>query len=45
MIDDGLHEFHANTTFMESSLHMLKPGGVFIVEDIGGDQLAFFMIN
>lgn len=34
MIDDGLHEFDANCTFLENSLHRLTPGGVYVVEDI-----------
>jgi cyclopropane fatty-acyl-phospholipid synthase-like methyltransferase len=34
IIDDGLHEFWANQIFLENSLHKLKPGGYYIVEDI-----------
>jgi hypothetical protein len=34
MIDDGLHEFEANKTFMEHSYRKLRRGGLFIVEDI-----------
>jgi hypothetical protein len=34
MIDDGLHEFEANKTFMENSFRKLRRGGLLIVEDI-----------
>jgi len=34
IIDDGLHEPHANITFLENSFHKLKKGGIFIIEDI-----------
>lgn len=34
ILDDGLHTFDGNTTFLESSLPHLRPGGIFIVEDI-----------
>jgi len=34
IIDDALHEAHANITFFENSYHKLKKGGIFIIEDI-----------
>lgn len=34
MIDDGLHEFEANLTFLIHSIHKLKEGGIYIVEDL-----------
>lgn len=34
IIDDGLHTFQANITFFEHSIHKLKKGGCFIIEDI-----------
>ena len=34
IIEDGLHEFHANKCFFENSCHKLNIGGVFIIEDI-----------
>jgi len=34
IIDDGLHEAHANITFFENSYQKLKKGGIFIIEDI-----------
>tara|TARA_R100001163_G_C5061806_1_gene198743 strand:- start:1336 stop:2211 length:876 start_codon:yes stop_codon:yes gene_type:complete len=33
IIEDGLHELAANIHFATHSLHKLKPGGIFIVED------------
>lgn len=34
IIEDGLHTIEANVSFMEGSLDHLRPGGVYIVEDI-----------
>jgi SAM-dependent methyltransferase len=34
IIEDGLHEFHANVCFFENSIHKLKPNGYYIIEDI-----------
>lgn len=34
IIEDGLHEFHANVTFFENSIHKLKLGGYYIIEDV-----------
>lgn len=34
IIDDGKHEFFSNLIFLNSSIHMLKKGGIFIVEDL-----------
>ena len=34
IIDDGLHEFAANTHFFEHSIHKLKAGGIYVIEDI-----------
>lgn len=34
IIDDGLHTFDANTSFLDGSLEHLRPGGVYIIEDI-----------
>lgn len=34
IIEDGLHEFDANVTFFENSIHKLKKGGFLIIEDI-----------
>lgn len=34
IIEDGLHRFDANVCFFENSISKLKPGGVYIIEDI-----------
>lgn len=34
IIDDGLHTFEANMSFLENSFHKLKEGGIYIIEDI-----------
>lgn len=40
IIDDGLHEFDANIIFFENSLHKLKVGGYFIIEDLKVDTVT-----
>jgi SAM-dependent methyltransferase len=37
IIEDGLHTFEANISFLEGSLDHLRPGGIYVVEDIGWD--------
>lgn len=34
IIEDGLHTFDANVCFFENSIHKLKKGGFFIIEDV-----------
>lgn len=34
IIDDGLHTFEGNSSFLEGSLKHLRPGGIYVVEDI-----------
>lgn len=34
IIDDGLHTFEANRILFMNSIHKLKPGGVYIIEDV-----------
>jgi hypothetical protein len=34
IIEDGLHTFEANVSFLEESLDHLRPGGIYICEDI-----------
>jgi predicted methyltransferase len=34
MIDDGLHDASANIRFFLESFPRLKPGGVYVIEDI-----------
>ena len=35
IIEDGLHTLEANICFLEESLDQLRPGGIYITEDIG----------
>lgn len=42
IIDDALHEYDANYTFLVNSLGSLKKGGVFIVEDVNKDTTLKF---
>jgi SAM-dependent methyltransferase len=34
IVEDGLHTFEANVSFLEGSLGNLRPGGIFVIEDI-----------
>lgn len=34
IIEDGLHEFDANVCFFVNSIHKLRPGGYYIIEDL-----------
>ena len=34
IIEDGLHTFEGNVSFLEESLNHLRPGGIYVVEDI-----------
>jgi len=34
IIEDGLHVFEAQTLFMEMSLSKVKPGGIYVCEDV-----------
>jgi hypothetical protein len=42
IIDDGYHNFEANKTFFENSIHKLKKGGYYIIEDLQVSQLQYF---
>jgi SAM-dependent methyltransferase len=37
IIDDGLHEYEPNITFLENVIHKLKPNGYYIIEDVRYD--------
>lgn len=37
IIEDGLHTFEANVSFLEGSLEHLRVGGTYIIEDIEGN--------
>jgi hypothetical protein len=34
IIEDGLHTFEANLSFLEASIQHVRPGGFYVVEDI-----------
>lgn len=34
IVEDGLHEYKANITFLKNSMSHLKKGGIYIVEDL-----------
>lgn len=40
LLEDGLHMFEANVFFFEHSIHKLKPGGIYIIEDINTNNLS-----
>jgi len=40
IIEDGLHTFEGNTSFLEESLDHLRPGGIYVVEDIGWEDFT-----
>jgi hypothetical protein len=44
IIEDGLHEFEANLSFFENSVHKLKKGGLFIIEDLNMRSLNKFKL-
>jgi len=37
IVEDGLHTFEANISFLEGSLEHLRPGGMYVIEDIVQD--------
>ncbi|MGA3046143.1 MAG: hypothetical protein ABSD67_05945 [Terracidiphilus sp.] len=39
IIDDGLHTFEGNVSFLSGSLERIRPGGIYIVEDILEDTI------
>lgn len=34
IVEDGLHSFDANVSFLEGSIEHLRPGGFYVIEDI-----------
>lgn len=43
MVDDGWHVFNAGRTLFENSFHLLRPGGLWIIEDVGEADLKKYM--
>lgn len=39
IIEDGLHTFEANMSFLNGSLEHLHPGGLYVIEDIAGEEI------
>jgi len=39
VIEDGLHTFEANVSFFENSLHKIRKGGYYIIEDVKQNDL------
>jgi SAM-dependent methyltransferase len=39
LVEDGLHTYAANLSFLDGSLEHLRPGGIYIVEDIATVEL------
>ena len=39
LIEDGLHTLEANISFLEGSLKHLRPGGIYVIEDIDRGKL------
>lgn len=44
IIDDGLHNSHANLNTANFALDLLKPDGVFVIEDIGQSDFQYYQI-
>lgn len=42
IVDDGLHQFFANDIFIRNSHMYLKPGGIYIIEDITNNDIISF---
>jgi hypothetical protein len=42
IIDDGYHNFIANKFFLENSIHKLKSGGIYIIEDIMNHEIVLW---
>jgi len=39
IIEDGLHTFEGNVAFLEGSLDHLRPGGIYVAEDVMRDHI------
>ena len=38
LIEDGLHTFCANLSFLDGSLEHIRPGGIYVIEDINPSE-------
>ena len=42
IIDDGFHDFNSNKCFLDNSIHKLKSGGFYIIEDLHTNLLPLY---
>src|SRR4029077_15608726 len=40
IIEDGVHTFEGSVSFLEGSIEQLRPGGIYVVEDIAKEALG-----
>lgn len=43
IVDDGLHTFDAGVTFFEQTFCRLRPGGIYVIEDVTPQSLERFV--
>lgn len=43
ILDDGLHEYNANIFFFENSIHKVKKGGFYFIEDIKVNDIPIYL--
>jgi len=43
ILEDGLHEYGANICFLENSLHKVKKGGFYVIEDIVVNEIRKYL--
>lgn len=43
LIEDGLHKYNANICFLENSLHKVKDGGFYVIEDILVNEITSYL--
>ena len=43
ILEDGLHTYDANICFLENSLHKVKKGGFYVIEDILVSDIRHFL--
>jgi hypothetical protein len=43
LLEDGLHTYDANICFLENSLHKVKKGGFYVIEDIVVTEIKHYL--
>ena len=43
LLEDGLHTYDANICFLENSLHKVKKGGFYVIEDIVVTEIRHYL--